>query len=251
MIVSHTFVKLLFLLGLVCLAFGVYLRQLLPAANSIQPQALEEPRQTTTKSPSFIAPLKGIDYTVKPMANYDITGVVVSRHDTSAWWDWIHAAYNDHLNVVDLCIVWGANAKDDNYRQMRYSSGQWTCTVATNSNEHWAAFDENSLSNNHILTDDPRLAKLLKGIRVGDQIRIKGYLAEYSHQSSGTPFTRGTSLVRTDRGNGACETLYAQDVEVLKRTSPYPAWIRWAGVFLILLSAIAWVGFTPLIEEQD
>jgi hypothetical protein len=250
MTVSHAFVKALSLVGLICLATGLYLRQLLPASAAVLPEVLEEPRQTATKSVSFIAPVKGIDYTVKPMAAYEISGIVVSRHDTGAWWDWVHAAYNDHLNVVDLCIVWGANAKSDNYRHLHYSSGQWTCTVATNSNEHWAAFDENSLSNNHVLTDDPRLAKMLKGIRIGDQVRLKGYLAEYSHKS-GTPFTRGTSLVRTDRGNGACETLFVQDVEVLKKTSSLPSLLRWAGGILLLLCVIAWLGFTPLIEEKE
>jgi hypothetical protein len=250
MTVSHSFVKALLLLSLVCLAAGMYQRQFLPKAAAIVPQALSEPRQTQTSASSFIAPVKGIDYTVKPLANYEITGVVVSRHDTSAWWDWVHAAWNDHLNVVDLCIVWGANAKTDNYRELRYKSGQWTCTVSTNSNELWAAFDENALSNNHILTDDRRLAKKLKSIRVGDQITLKGYLSEYSHKS-GTPFTRGTSLVRTDRGNGACETLFVKEVDILRPTSMLPSALRWIGLVLLVVSAIAWVGYTPLLQENE
>ena len=249
MLFSRTFVQILFLAALSMLGTGIYLRQMLPQSTEILNSAHQEPLQTGTGQKPFIVTREGVNYTVKPMAHYEITGVVVSRHDTAAWWDWIHAATNDHLNVVDLCIVWGNNVKNDNYRQLKYSSGQWTCTVSTNSDQIWRAFDENALSNNHILTENPALAKKLKNIKIGDQVSLKGYLAEYSH-NTGTSFTRGTSLVRNDRGDGACETIYVRDVQVLRKTAALPSTLRWLGALLAVLASIVWVWFTPLIDQD-
>ena len=73
--------------------------------------------------------------------DYEITGLVVSKHNADTWWDWVHAASHDHLNVTDLCVVWGDNARSGSYQDMRFSSGQWTCNFKTDSDAAFAAFD--------------------------------------------------------------------------------------------------------------
>jgi hypothetical protein len=236
-------VQICFLLGLIALAVGLYLRQLLPDYHSVLPSTLDEPLQTRTLQPPFKVSEKGVEYTIKPVADYEITGVVVSQHDTAVFWDYIHAEYNDHINVADLCIVWGNNLKSNNYQALRYSSGQFTCNVATDRDEVWTKFDPDALSNNHLLTSDRSLAKRIRNVKVGDQVRLKGHLASYSH-NSGNAFERGTSTVRTDRGNGACETIFVTQAEVLKPTSGMPGRLRAAGWILLALSSIAWVFFT-------
>lgn len=57
------------------------------------------------------------------------------------------------------------------------------------------------------LDDEPCLAKKLRSIRIGDQILITGQLASY-RVASGSGIARGTSTVRTDTGNRACETIF-------------------------------------------
>ena len=64
------------------------------------------------------------------------------------------------------------------------------------------------------LSDDPWVRDRIQDLRIGDQVRLKGYLARYSH---GNGFERGTSTTRTDTGNGACETLYVEDVLITGR----------------------------------
>lgn len=44
---------------------------------------------------------------------------------------------------------------------------------------------------------------------------LRAYLAEYSHHH-GMPFKRGTSTVRTDSDNGAYETGYVENFEILQ-----------------------------------
>ncbi len=107
------------------------------------------------------------------------------------------------------------------------------------------AFDQTAISNNHLLTDQPALAKKLRTVRVGDQIRFRGHLAEYSHQH-GMNFKRGTSTVRTDSGNGACETVFLDSFEVIKAGGkPWRALVLPAGLAL-LLGAITWLLLPPV-----
>jgi hypothetical protein len=243
MTIPKPLVQIFFLLGLIALGVGLYLRQLMPDYQTVLPSTLKEPRQTATAKAPFRVKVKGVEYMIKPVADYEISGVVVSHHDTAVFWDYIHAAANDHINVADLCIVWGNNLKSNNYRQLRYSNGQFTCNVSTKSDAIWSTFDQDSLSNNHLLTDEIGAAKRIRKFKVGDQVRVKGYLAIYSH-NTGMAFERGTSTVRTDRGNGACETIFVSDVELLKPTSSLPQLLRSIGWLLLLLSTVAWVCFT-------
>jgi hypothetical protein len=240
-------VQVVFLVGLIALGYGIWKKNPLPSFVYVHPSTLQEPIQKPTSKKVFRINVKDIEYTVRPMAEYEISGVVVSRYDTSTWWGYMHRELMDHLNVVDLCVVWGANLVSDNFTQLNYSSGQFTCNVGTKSDAVWNAFDPNSLSNNHVLTDDPRLRKLLRSANPGDQINLKGILAEYSHKQ-GQGMNRGTSLVRDDRGNGACETIYVQSVIILKRAAPWPQQLRWLGAILIALSTFAWF-FLTKIEE--
>jgi hypothetical protein len=243
MTIPKPLVQIFFLIGLIALGVGLYLRQLMPDYQTVLPNTLKEPLQTETAKAPFKVVVKGVEYTIKPVANYEISGVVVSQHDTAAFWDYLHAEWNDHINVADLCIVWGNNLKSDNYKALRYSNGQFTCNVSTKSEAIWSAFDPNALSNNHLLTDENGIAKRIRKFKVGDQVRVKGYLAIYSH-NTGMAFERGTSTVRTDRGNGACETIFVSDVELLKPTSTLPQLLRTIGWALLILSSVAWVWFT-------
>ena len=90
-----------------------------------------------------------------------------------------------------------------------------------------------------MLTENTQLAKALLKVRVGDQIRFRGQLAEYSH-NVGFPFKRGTSTVRTDSGNGACETVYVDDIKIIKAGGQPWRMLVWAAGIMVVLSLIAW-----------
>ena len=143
------------------------------------------------------------------------------------------------MNVNDLCVIWGTNAQRGSYQDIQFSSGQFVCNFQTSSREAFEAFDQAAISNNHMLADDKYLAKKLRSVRIGDQIHFRGYLAEYSH-NHGFAFKRGTSTVRTDTGNGACETVFVTDVRIL--SSANVGWRRlvWSAGIVLLLSLIGW-----------
>lgn len=237
---THSQATALLIAGVAATALGLGFADKLPARGRLAPSVATEPMQTPAPSgAAFMAHRDGVDYTVRPLADYEIHGLVVSRHHTDAWWDWIHAASNDHLNVVDLCVVWGANAADGAYEKMKFSSGQFVCYVSTDDSSVWQPRYVRALSNNHLLTDNARIARALRNVRVGDQIRLSGQLVEYSHHH-GFAFTRGTSLTRDDQGDGACETLFVREVQVLRAADAWPRWLWRAGLALLLAGVLLW-----------
>jgi hypothetical protein len=231
--------RFLFIFGLLVLLTAIWKKDVLPPPAELGNELLDEPRQVAVQRPPFQITVGDIDYEVRPLYKYELHGMVVSRHDSDAWWDYIHKEWNDKLNVADLCVVWGNNASSGAYRDIEFSSGQFVCNFQTSSNEAYAAFDQSAISNNHLLSADPRLARKMRDVRVGDQIHFTGYLAEYSH-NHGFAFKRGTSTVRTDSGNGACETVYVEDFEILHRGGDPWHTLQWVGVAMMLAGVIAW-----------
>jgi len=235
----RSFLKYFLLAGAVLLAVSLWRSSALPQRSELVGSLQDEPEQTPVAMTPFDVVSGGITYTVKPLYRYDLHGLIVSKHNADTWWDYMHREANDALNITDLCVVWGANIMSDVYRQISFSNGQFTCNYSTGSNEVWAAFDQAAVSNNHLLADNPALARLMRKVEVGDQVRFRGYLAEYSHHH-GFEFHRGTSTVRTDSGNGACETVYVEDFEILRPGGGPWRILRWVAVAMLVLGVIGW-----------
>lgn len=215
----------------------------LPPPERLVPALGREPHQVPTNRPPFRASVGGTSYTVEPLYDYDLVGLVVSENVAGGWWSGslgFHRRHGDHLNVKDVCVVWGANALGGAYRRARFRSGEFTCSVWFPTTAAAAAFDPTALANNHLLSADDRLRGRLRALRRGDQIRLRGQLAAYGH-NQGRPFRRGTSTRRDDTGNGACETLYVKELEVLRPVDP--TWRRLARLapLAVLAGAVAWL----------
>ena len=187
-----------------------------------------EPRQTETREGSFEVTFNDVDYLVEPEYEYDITAMVVSYRHHDHDYSRMHRLAEDHLNMLDVCVVWGDNTRAQ-LREIEFWNGIFTCNISTRDRAAWATFDMNKLSNNHLLSDDPRVRDRVKRIRVGDQIRVRGYLASYTSPAG----TRGTSTTRTDTGDGACETLYIERFEILRSATSYWRWSMWGSLGLL------------------
>lgn len=236
----HGLVKWMMWLGLILLALGIWKQDDLPDRVGYDPVLLQEPEQTAISRAAFTETVGGITYTIQPKFDYVLNGLVVSLHDAGSWKDYLHEKWNDNLNVLDLCVIWGRNVSESAWRNIEFSSGQFTCNFFTRSSEAYHKFNQAQISNNHLLTANPDLARRLRDVRIGDQIRLRGYLAEYSHHH-GFAFKRGTSTVRTDTGNGACETLYVEDLQVLRRGLSLWGWLKWLGAVLLATGLLGWI----------
>jgi hypothetical protein len=240
----QSLLKFLFFLALLTLALGVYMGDALPPPQELLPQLGEEPRQTPTSRPPFEVTVNQRAYRVTPLYQYELYGLVVSKHEADSFLDYAHKEWGDALNAADVCVVWGDNARSGVYQRLDFSSGQWTCYYETSSTEDWRQFSERQISNNHLLADRRELQSALKRTRVGDQIHFRGFLAEYSHGD----YRRGSSVTRDDNGNGACETVYLESFDILRRGPALWRTLRWVSAAALLACVLAWF-FLPARPE--
>ncbi|MDC9724457.1 MAG: hypothetical protein PSN44_00855 [Gammaproteobacteria bacterium] len=178
----------------------------------IAAEVFAEPIQSKVHKKPFSTEFHTLNYHIEPIYNYDLYGLVVSfrHHDGNQS---LHKLWGDHINVADVCVVWKEFAASPYLNKMDFWNGQFTCMVSAPNNKIWANFNGSQLSNNHLISDNEFIRQSIQDIKVGDQIHIKGWLSNYSNDNGGT---RRTSIVRTDSGNGACETIFVNQFEIIK-----------------------------------
>lgn len=225
--------RLGFLLCLLLWSLALLLDDRLPAVGAILPPLLEEPRQEADGlPPPFAVTVKKLTYVVKPLFRYEIAGLVVSQHRGDSLLDIHHRRWQDQLNIKDLCLVWGRNIESGVYREMKFWNRDFTCLCRFPDGETAQLFSGCHLSNNHLLAADPALRRRILRARPGDQVLLRGFLAEYGQPANG--FSRGTSTVRDDTGNGACETIFVTEFQALRRANSF-----WRGIKLPALAGAA------------
>ena len=217
------------LVALVCF----WNRKDVPLDAALHPALATAPKQTGTRARPFDTRFNDIDYRVAPEFDYELVGLVVSfRHHDGA--SRMHRRAQDHLNMLDVCVIWGDNTRHPDINELNFWNGIFTCNVSTRDQAAWQAFDIYELSNNHLISDKPEISDRVADIAIGDQIRVRGKLASYT----GPAGTRGTSTTRMDTGDGACETVYVESFEILQKgRSP---WVRgmYASVAVLLFGVV-------------
>lgn len=234
--------KWLFLLSLLVTLAAYLQKDELPEPHVYDLALLKEPQQTPTRMQPFETQTNGQNYRITPLFDYQLDGVIVSYNDSDSFTDTTHhRRWQDFLNIRDLCVIWGKNIESGVYQEMDFRNDSWTCWAYWPDGETRSRFSMHQLSNNHLLVDDYELQRRLMAAEVGDHVRLKGVLANYANPGNG--FKRGTSTVRTDTGNGACETVYLEDFQVLnpvnsgvRRVYALAKWLTLASLagFLIL-----------------
>ena len=225
---SVAVVKLSALALLVSLTgFGVsWYRSRLPPVAAATNALAKDPSQTATNAKPFQVTKGGASYQIEPLFDYDVSGLVVTDHDSASFLDVTHALAKDFLNTKDICLVWGENASRGNLDRFTFTSGDFTCFFRTNDNDAYRTFRLDQIGNNHVLPADEEIERALRNVEIGDEIRMSGQLVRYN--VDGGPF-RTSSTTRTDTGNGACEVLYVTRIETLMRHNA--KWVRLRTVF--------------------
>jgi len=240
--------QLMLLASLLLLILSYQYKDQLPQADFYGDAPLSNPVQTDTSVEPFEIEANDIVYTINPVQDYQLNGVVVSFHNSDTWWDiYHHGSWQDFVNIKDICIIWGDNVTSGVYQKMSFKNTTWTCWASWPDRDTGKQFSMYQLSNNHLLVGDAHIRQIAENVELGDQIRLEGVLASYSH--SNNQFTRGTSTSRTDTGNGACETIYLSDFEIVKKANP--GWrkinlLAWWLVALILICLIVLVYKSPV-----
>ena len=178
----------------------------------LEEQLKNPPQQAIVSKAPFNVEINEVRYQVQALYDYNLYGLIVSyaHHNGDTM---LHKRWNDHLNAADICVVWSNTAFDLNLNNYNFWNGQFTCNIKTSDSRAWAHFNMHQLSNNHLLSTDKLIRNKIKDISIGDQIHIKGWLSEYASEGGSK---RGTSITREDSGNGACETIFVTDFEILR-----------------------------------
>lgn len=217
------------LINLFLTLYLFFVRDKLPDPQDLSPLLKNDPVQVDTSKQPFYVNTENAHFYIKPLYEYHLYGLVVSKYNARKKY---LARIDKYLNVTDLCVIWGDNAFSGAYKEVSFWSGEFTCfmqsysipffNTAEDSQKYLKdlqqpVFLNEQLSNNHLLTEDTYLGQQLRDINIGDQIYLSGYLASYGTSPDRT--YRGSSTIRTDTGNGACETVYINSFTVLHKNS--------------------------------
>ena len=231
----NTSFKVLFYIFLGATIFLTFYKPALPGHEELLPEIKNPPEQEAVDESDIKVKIEDFSYTLEPKFSYGLYGLVVSLYDSDSFLDISHK--NDPNNVRDLCVVWGENAKNSDYQKIKYKSGEFTCFFRWKGDR--GEFNPKDLSNNHIIPKNSVVSDIVRDVNIGDQIYIEGLLVDYSVKlpDDSVAFKRSTSTTRGDAGNGACEIIYVENIEILKRGN---AWFytskkiaRW-GIWVLL-----------------
>lgn len=217
-------------------------KAVLPPPNQLLNSISNFPAQESTEIAPFVFEYMNNDYLVDPVADYELWGLVVTHNNIHSIGDMYHDKYS--VDIKDLCVIWGDNAKSDAYLSTKFWSDPFTCWHQNNDSRAADHFYKNDLSNNHLLSDDKRVREKIRSVQIGDQIRMKGMLVNYS-AASAPGWTRDSSITRTDTGNGACEVFFVEEVDILKRNRPVLNKIysgsKDLGLLLVIMTPLIWL----------
>lgn len=237
--------KWLLLVSLLLTLISWLRKDILPDPEFYAASDLNDPVQLRTSDRPFRTVVNDQQYEITPLFDYTLDGVVVSYHNADSLGGiWHHDRWKDFVNVRDLCVIWGQNVDNGVYQSMDFKNDSWTCWAYWPDRATGDRFSMTQLSNNHLLTDDDRLRSALMSVEPGDHVRLRGVLASYSNPSNN--FHRRSSTTRTDTGNGACETIYLRDVEIVRKANQsmrrlftVSGWLSVIGLIGLVVTFIA------------
>jgi len=123
-----------------------------------------------------------------------------------------HAGRESDLSSIDIAFGWGRMADPAVTDQLSISqSGRWY---------HWRYSGapplphreiETSSANMHLIPADAAVARALGNVRTGQIVSLRGYLVEVRGKDG---WAWRSSVSREDTGNGSCELVFVQAVEL-------------------------------------
>ena len=145
-------------------------------------------------------------YVIEPLARFSIEARVVRaehyRLDRGA-----------ELAQVDLALGWGAMSDSAVLEKLSISQGvrfyRWKSVEGELPIPRRVI--ETQSANMHMVPADDSVARLLKDVRRGHIVKLSGYLIEASASDG---FRWRSSLTREDTGNGACELIWVERIEL-------------------------------------
>jgi len=161
----------------------------------------QAPRQT----PATRAPFELDGHRIEALADFEIDARVLGKE--RYWLD-----RESELSKYDLALGWGAMSDSRVLDQIEIrQSGRWyrwrteQLPIPRQEIEH-------SSANMHLIPADSYIERQISDVRTGDLVRISGYLVRVTTAGG---WRWQSSLTRDDVGQGACELIYVESIEIL------------------------------------
>ena len=178
---------------------------------------IPDPIQKKVPEEHITLNVRDVDIDVKKLASYDITGKVeaIKEYNTNAIANFLSFKGKniyDYISPIDITLSWGKVALDENANH--FYSNQYITNTYRAVLSSWDAELDNKLgndyigthfSNNHLISLDKGIRNEFTKVKVGQVIRIQGYLV-YVEDAQGGHWGP-SSLVRDDTG---CEIIYVE-----------------------------------------
>lgn len=162
-----------------------------------------EPKQGPEDT-SQVWNLKG--FRVESLASYDITCRLILK-------DYYFTQSVAKLSPMDFTVTWGRASDEPNVQAVNWQhSDRYAMCGLKQDFRLTTDYFFCHMANMHLIPADGEVEKALRGIRLGEFIRMKGYLVRVVY-SDGTAWK--SSLMRTDTEDGACEVMLVKSVDVL------------------------------------
>lgn len=187
---------------------------------------IPDPIQKSIPTESINVKSNGINYRIDKLATYDITAKVESIKDYNTSKIASKLSFTpdgtagiDMMSPRDLTVSWGKIALLENNNHVhcnqyeggyRYSMVYWTSELGKKYSREEII---SNVSNNHVITIDKNLKKILLKIKEEDIIRIVGYLV-YVEGEDGTTWGP-SSMERDDIDMHSCEIILAEKIVIM------------------------------------
>ncbi|SNU05679.1 hypothetical protein SAMN06297422_104135 [Lachnospiraceae bacterium] len=175
------------------------------------PGGTEAPVQTETTGFTDFT-MNGYNVHISYLYEYEIDALVVHTHDYGG------LDLASKLAPRDIALAWGTVAQYNDVVDFHWKqSGRWYSW--TGSYDEIAKVGGTSgvntqSANNHLIPADSTVRSMIKRMRRGDHVKLKGYLVNVdATKPDGSYFYWNSSTTREDTGNGACEVMYVTNVE--------------------------------------
>ena len=160
-----------------------------------------EPSQTALAQPVRFSK---DGFTISALAGFEFQARVILKAD-----------YNDfgaRIAPVDLALGWGPMSDSSVLDALNvYQSDRFYFFEAK---DQWPLPLENVgyySANMHVIPANPTVERGLRGLKSGNIVHLRGFLV---HVDGPDGFTWTSSLTRTDAGNGACELVWVESLEI-------------------------------------
>lgn len=171
--------------------------------------AKKEPMQTDIKN---AVPFKYKKFFITPLANYSITGIVISTK--RYFFD-----STSSISPIDIAIVWKKMSVADVIKEFKFKHRR-RAIIYTTKKDYWPIMEKEvktCISNNHCIPANKEIKKKLLKIKQYDLVTLKGQLV----QAEKTGMEPWVSSLSRDDGPGwgklvGCEIIYVTDVEISK-----------------------------------